>query len=109
MRRASVCLAVLGLFAFAIPAVASAEITASITKFKAKAIPVPKPGGGSSCWKCHERSRLLARSRRRKPRRSATARHGITISFHACAAFTPRPYYLRSLIRRNRPPGRAFR
>ena len=47
MRRASVCLAVLGVFAFAIPAVASAEITASITKFKAKAIPIPKPGGGN--------------------------------------------------------------
>ncbi len=48
MRRASICLAVLGLFVLSLPAVASAEeITASITKFRAKAIPIPKPGGGS--------------------------------------------------------------
>jgi hypothetical protein len=47
MRRASICLAVLGLLVLAIPAIASAEITASITKFKAKAIPIPKPGGGN--------------------------------------------------------------
>ena len=48
MRRASICLAVLGLFVLSLPAMASAEeITASITKFRAKAIPIPKPGGGS--------------------------------------------------------------
>jgi len=50
MRRASICLAVLGLLALAVPAIASAEITVSITKFKAKAIPVPKPGGKGT-WK----------------------------------------------------------
>jgi hypothetical protein len=50
MRRASTLLAVLGLVALSLPAVASAaEPTVSITKFKAKAIPVPKPGGGT--WK----------------------------------------------------------
>jgi hypothetical protein len=48
MRRASICLAVLGLIALGLPAVSSAaEPTVSITKFKAKAIPVPKPGGGN--------------------------------------------------------------
>jgi hypothetical protein len=48
MRRASICLAVLGLIALGLPAVSSAaEPTASIVKFKAKAIPVPKKGGGS--------------------------------------------------------------
>jgi len=48
MRRASTCLAVLGLFVLSLPAVASAEeITVSISKFKAKAVPIPKPGGGS--------------------------------------------------------------
>jgi hypothetical protein len=48
MRRASTCLAVLGLFVLSLPAMASAEeITGSITKFRAKAIPIPKPGGGS--------------------------------------------------------------
>jgi len=48
MRRASICLAVLGLFVLSLPAMASAEEpTASITKFRAKAIPIPKPGGGS--------------------------------------------------------------
>ena len=48
MRRASTCLAVLGLFVLSLPAMASAEEpTASITKFRAKAIPIPKPGGGS--------------------------------------------------------------
>jgi len=50
MRRASTLLAVLGLVALSLSAVASAaEPTVSITKFKAKAIPVPKPGGGT--WK----------------------------------------------------------
>ena len=48
MRRASICLAVLGLFVLSLPAMASAEeITVSISKFKAKAVPIPKPGGGS--------------------------------------------------------------
>jgi hypothetical protein len=48
MRRASICLAVLGLVALGLPAVSSAaEPTASIVKFTAKAIPVPKPGGGN--------------------------------------------------------------
>jgi hypothetical protein len=48
MRRASICLAVLGLIALGLPAVSSAaEPTVSITKFKAKAIPIPKPGGGN--------------------------------------------------------------
>jgi hypothetical protein len=48
MRRASICLAVLGLIALGLPAVSSAaEPTVSITKFKAKAIPVPKPNGGN--------------------------------------------------------------
>src|SRR5438105_7708962 len=48
MRRASICLAVLGLFVLSLPAIASAEeITASISKFTAKAVPIPKPGGGS--------------------------------------------------------------
>jgi hypothetical protein len=42
------CLAVLGLIALAVPALSSAaEPTVSITKFTAKAIPVPKQGGGS--------------------------------------------------------------
>jgi hypothetical protein len=48
MRRASICLAVLGLAALGVlPAAASAEITVEIAKFKAKAIPIPKPGGGN--------------------------------------------------------------
>jgi hypothetical protein len=48
MRKASICLAVLGLIALGLPAVSSAaEPTASIVKFKAKAIPVPKKGGGN--------------------------------------------------------------
>jgi hypothetical protein len=48
MRRASICLAALGVIALGLPATSSAaEPTASITKFKAKAIPIPKPGGGS--------------------------------------------------------------
>ena len=48
MRKASICLAVLGLVALALPAVSSAaEPTAQITSFTAKAIPVPKPGGGN--------------------------------------------------------------
>jgi hypothetical protein len=41
-------LAVLGLIALGLPAVSSAaEATASITKFTAKAVPIPKPGGGT--------------------------------------------------------------
>ena len=48
MRRASTCLAVLGLFVLSLPAMASAEeITVNISKFTAKAVPIPKPGGGS--------------------------------------------------------------
>jgi hypothetical protein len=47
MRRASICLALLGLMALGLPAMASAEPTVSITKFTAKAIPVPKPTGGN--------------------------------------------------------------
>ena len=48
MRRASICLAVLGLVALGLPALSSAaEPTVSITKFTAKAIPIPKPGGGT--------------------------------------------------------------
>jgi hypothetical protein len=44
MRRASTCLAVLGLALLAVPGVASAlpEV-----KFKALAVPIPKPGGGN--------------------------------------------------------------
>jgi hypothetical protein len=47
MRRASTLLAVLGLLALGLPAVAAAEETVSITKFTAKAVPIPKPGGGT--------------------------------------------------------------
>src|SRR5438445_9078289 len=49
MRRASTCLAVLGLVALGalgFAGVSSAEVTAKIAKFKAKAVAVPKPGGG---------------------------------------------------------------
>jgi len=46
MRRASTCLALLGLLVLALPAVASAEEEAKIVKFTAKAVPIPKPGGG---------------------------------------------------------------
>ncbi|HEY4810088.1 MAG TPA: hypothetical protein VIH71_03425 [Solirubrobacteraceae bacterium] len=44
MRRASTCLAVLGLALLALPGVASAAPTVT---FKAKAVPIPKPGGGN--------------------------------------------------------------
>jgi hypothetical protein len=49
MRRASTCLALLGCLAvLGLPAAASAaEPTAEITVFKTKAVPIPKPGGGS--------------------------------------------------------------
>jgi hypothetical protein len=48
MRRASTCLALLGLLALAAPALATAEETAKITKFKAKAVPIPHfPGTGN--------------------------------------------------------------
>src|SRR5436309_7805257 len=50
MRRASTCLAVLGLVAvgaLGFATVAPAEITAKIAQFKAKAVPIPKPGGGT--------------------------------------------------------------
>jgi len=48
MRRASIWLAALGLIALSLPAVSTAaEPTASITVFKAKVVPIPKPGGGT--------------------------------------------------------------
>lgn len=47
MRRASTCLAVLGLAVLGLPAAASAEPEAKIASFKAKAVPIPKPGGGT--------------------------------------------------------------
>jgi hypothetical protein len=48
MRRASTCLAVLGLVVLGLPAVASAEeIPTPEISFKAKAVPIPKPGGGT--------------------------------------------------------------
>lgn len=49
MRRASTCLALLGSLAvLGLPAVSSAdEPTATISKFKVKAVPIPKPGGGT--------------------------------------------------------------
>ena len=48
MRRASVCLVVLGLIALSLPAVSTAaEPTVAITKFTVKAVPIPKPGGGT--------------------------------------------------------------
>jgi hypothetical protein len=46
MRRASTCLALLGLAVLGVPALASAAPTAQISSFKAKAVPIPKPGGG---------------------------------------------------------------
>ena len=46
MRRASTCLALLGLAILGVPAVASAT-TAEISSFKAQAVPIPKPGGGT--------------------------------------------------------------
>jgi hypothetical protein len=50
MRRASACLAVLGLIGLGPSAVASAEPTASITTFTAKAAPIPKYEGGGGTW-----------------------------------------------------------
>ena len=48
MRKASVCLVVLGLIALSLPAVSTAaERTVAITKFTVKAVPIPKPGGGT--------------------------------------------------------------
>jgi len=48
MRRAYTCLAVLGLIALAAPALAAAEETVKISKFTAKAVPVPGvPGTGN--------------------------------------------------------------
>jgi hypothetical protein len=47
MRRASICLAVFGLLALSLPAIASAAIEVKISKFTAKAIPIPKQGGGT--------------------------------------------------------------
>jgi hypothetical protein len=45
MRRASTCLALLGCLVAALPAVASAA--APTVTFTAKAVPIPKPGGGT--------------------------------------------------------------
>jgi hypothetical protein len=49
MRRASTCLALLGSLAvLGLPAAASAaEPTAGIKSFKVRAVPIPKPGGGT--------------------------------------------------------------
>ena len=47
MRRALTCLALLGLAVLGVPALASAAPTAEISSFKAQAVPIPKPGGGS--------------------------------------------------------------
>ena len=48
MRKASVCLVVLGLIALSLSAVSTAaEPTVAITKFTVKAVPIPKPGGGT--------------------------------------------------------------
>jgi hypothetical protein len=48
MRKASVCLLVLGLIALSLPAVSTAaEPTVAITKFTVKAVPIPKAGGGT--------------------------------------------------------------
>ena len=48
MRRVSICLAALGLIAASLPAASSAaEPTVSITVFKVKVVPIPKPGGGT--------------------------------------------------------------
>jgi hypothetical protein len=48
MRGASICLAALGLIALTLPAVSTAaEPSASITVFKVKVVPIPKPGGGA--------------------------------------------------------------
>ena len=47
MRRALTCLALLGLAVLGVPALASAEPTAQISSFKAKAVAIPKPGGGT--------------------------------------------------------------
>ena len=46
IRRASTCLALLGLAVLGVPAVASAAPTAQISSFKAQAVAIPKPGGG---------------------------------------------------------------
>ena len=47
IRRASTCLALLGLAVLGVPAVASAAPTAQISSFKAQAVAIPKPGGGT--------------------------------------------------------------
>jgi hypothetical protein len=47
IRRASTCLALLALAAVGVPAVASAAPTAQISSFKAQAVAIPKPGGGT--------------------------------------------------------------
>jgi hypothetical protein len=48
MRKAAICLVVLGFIVLSLPAVSTAaEPTASIAVFKARAVPIPKPGGGT--------------------------------------------------------------
>src|SRR5947209_1043963 len=49
MRRASTCLAILGLAVLSLPAAAAAEeIPTPTVKFKARAVPIPKPNGKGS-------------------------------------------------------------
>jgi hypothetical protein len=50
MRRASTCLAVLGLIVLGSPAIASAEPTASLTTFTAKTAAIPKYEGEGGSW-----------------------------------------------------------
>jgi hypothetical protein len=57
MRKLLVSLAVLGLIALGLPAVSSAEETAKISSFKAKAVKIPKATGGfwpktGNCFGC---------------------------------------------------------
>jgi hypothetical protein len=47
MRRASTCLAMLGCLAIVLGTPAAASATAPIVTFKAKAVPIPRPGGGT--------------------------------------------------------------
>ncbi len=62
MRRASTCLALLGSLAvLGLPAVASAA--APTATFKAKAVPIPKPGGGLPRHGQHPRRRRGAAGR----------------------------------------------
>jgi hypothetical protein len=47
VRSASTCLAVVGLVVLSLPAIASAEPTTPITKFKTLGVPIHKPEGGT--------------------------------------------------------------